>query len=177
LIGGREWSCQQGGFETWLTRIGAYDLSTMNLGGGQSSWLVRRDGLDIVEGRAGSLAEAQQAAEAAGGGCALPGSPPAAGALRRPRAFWISMCNIMGLLCSVAGVVLLFWFALPNTAPGGLTAFSPGGPVWEAENRRYDRLAHIGLVLVVVGTMMEAVPPLCTAIGSARRRPRVSQQR
>ena len=41
------------------------------------------------------------------------------GALRRPRAFWISTCNIFGLACSLAGVVLLFWFALPNTVPGG----------------------------------------------------------
>jgi hypothetical protein len=178
LICRREWSCQQGGVETWLTALGVYDLSAMNLGGGRWSWLVRRGGLDIVEGRADSLAEAQQAAEAAGG-CSLPGLPPAAGALRRPRAFWISMCNIIGLLCSVVGVVLLFWFALPNAAPGGPQAIGARGPDpgWEAENRRYDRNAHIGLVLVVIGTLMEGVPPLCTAIGSACRRPRVSRQR
>ena len=37
---------------------------------------------------------------------------------RFPRAFWISTCKIFGLACSLAGVVLLFWFALPNTVPG-----------------------------------------------------------
>jgi hypothetical protein len=101
------------------------------------------------------------------------------GALRRPRAFWISACNIVGLLCSLVGVVLLFWFALPNAVPGGPQSLGVRGPVpgWETENRRYDRLAHIGLVLVIVGTLMEAVPPLCTAIGSARRRPSASRQR
>jgi hypothetical protein len=179
LICRREWFCQQGRVETWLTALGAYDLSAMNLGDGQWSWLVRRGGLDIIEGRADSLAEAQQAAEAAVGGRALSGSSPAAWALRRPRAFWISMCNIIGLLCSVAGVVLLFWFALPNAAPGGPQALGARGPDpgWEAENRRYVRNAHIGLVLVVIGTLMEGVPPLCTAIGSARRRPRVARQR
>jgi hypothetical protein len=189
--GSGELVCQQGGFETWLTALGAYNLSAMPLGDGQWSWLVRRGGLDIVEGRADSLAEAQQAAEAAAGGRSLPGLPlraeaqaeverleplaerarelPAAGALRRPRAFWISMCNIIGLLCSVAGVVLLFWFALPNAAPGGPEAFGigrGGGPAWEAENQRYDRLGHIGLVLVVIGTLMEAVLPPAPRSGS-----------
>jgi hypothetical protein len=109
--------------------------------------------------------------------------PPAAAqpwALRRPRAFWISACNVIGLLCSVAGVVLLFWFALPPRIPGGpsfLTSDRPPAPEWEAENRRYDRNAHIGLGLVIVGTLMEAVPPVCTAIGSWRRRPRAARQR
>jgi hypothetical protein len=204
--GSREWSCQQGGVETWLTALGAYDLSAMNLGGGRWSWLVRRGGLDIVEGRADSLAEAQQAAEAAAGGRSLPGLPLraeaqaegerpeplverarepglAAGALRRPRAFWISVCNVIGLVCSVVGVVLLFWYARPNTPPGGPSSLTGGGggltvEAWEAENRRYDWLADVGLGLVLLGTVMEAVPPTCTAIGSwRRRRPRVSLQR
>src|SRR6202040_2310876 len=45
--------------------------------------------------------------------------------LRRPRAFWISMCNLLGILCSLVGVVLLLLFALPPEVPGagtGLTA-------------------------------------------------------
>jgi hypothetical protein len=90
----------------------------------------------------------------------------------RPRAFWISACNIIGLLCSLAGVVLLLYFALPPR-PGVSEFFEPHWRAdWQAENRRYDRLAHIGLGLVIAGTVMEAVPPLCTAIGSARRRRR-----
>jgi hypothetical protein len=40
-------------------------------------------------------------------------------ALRRPCAFWISVCNVIGLACSMVGVVLLFWYALPNEPPGG----------------------------------------------------------
>jgi hypothetical protein len=46
-----------------------------------------------------------------------------------------------------------------------------GGPEWEAAVRRYDCYADIGLVLVIVGTALEMVPPFCTAIGSWRRRP------
>jgi len=46
-----------------------------------------------------------------------------------------------------------------------------GPPEWEAKLDRYDTLAHIGLGLVLVGTVLEAVPPFCTAIGSRKRRP------
>jgi hypothetical protein len=93
--------------------------------------------------------------------------------LRRPRAFCISMCNLVGLACSLVGVLLLFWYALPVKPPGQppYLGLSGGGAEWEAAVRRYDRYAHIGLVLVVIGTLLEALPPLCTAIGSWRRRP------
>ena len=93
--------------------------------------------------------------------------------LRRPRAFWISVCNLVGLACSMVGVVMLFWYALPEQPPGGYVALSASGPTpgYEAEVQRYHRLAYVGLVLVLIGTVMEAVPPLCTAIGSWRRRP------
>lgn len=93
--------------------------------------------------------------------------------LRRPRAFWISVCNLVGLACSVAGVLLLFWYALPETPPGGpgiLATGIGGGPAWEAEVRRYNSNAHLGLMLVLIGTLLEAVPPFCTALGSSRRR-------
>jgi hypothetical protein len=55
-------------------------------------------------------------------------------ALRRPRAFWISVFNLIGLACSMVGVVLLFWFALPNEPPGGpaVLGVRGGGPAWEA---------------------------------------------
>jgi hypothetical protein len=100
-------------------------------------------------------------------------------ALARPRAFWISVCNVIGLACSMVGVVLLFWYALPNELPGGPDKLTGGGggPAWEAQRQFYDRYAHWGLGLVLLGTVLEAVPPVCTAIGSARRRPRLSQQR
>ena len=93
--------------------------------------------------------------------------------LRRPRAFWISVCNLVGLAFSLVGVLLLFWYALPVKPPGAGSslAISGFGPDWEAAVRRYDWYAHIGLVLVVIGTVLEAVPPFCTAIGSWRRRP------
>jgi hypothetical protein len=94
-------------------------------------------------------------------------------ALRRPRAFWISVCNVIGLLCSMVGVVLLFWYALPNEPPGGPASLGVGvggGPEWEARRQLYDWYAHLGLSLVLLGTMLEAVPPVCTAIGSWRRR-------
>jgi hypothetical protein len=94
-------------------------------------------------------------------------------ALRRPRAFWISVCNVIRLACSVVGVVLLFWYALPNEPPGGPEALGigrGGGPAWEALRQLYDRYEHWGLGLVLLGTVLEAVPPVCTAIGSWRRR-------
>ena len=97
--------------------------------------------------------------------------------LRRPRAFWISAINLVGLLFSLAGVVLLFWYAVPELPPGGperLLINGGGGPAWEAEVRRYHRNAFAGLALVIVGTLLEAVPPLCTAIGSWRRRPPIA---
>jgi hypothetical protein len=56
---------EAGGLPVERAALGAADLSAMNLGGGQWSWLVRRDGRDVAEGIAASLAEAQQAAEAA----------------------------------------------------------------------------------------------------------------
>jgi hypothetical protein len=100
--------------------------------------------------------------------------------LRRPRAFWISVCNLLGLACSMAGVVMLFWYALPNEPPGapvGLTADSSGEEHYDDARRLYERYSHIGLYLVLVGTFLEAVPPFCTAIGSWRRRPIAPQPR
>lgn len=97
-------------------------------------------------------------------------------ALRRPRAFWISLCNVIGLLCSLAGLLLLFYFALPNEVPGAPSLLATGvaSPGWEKEQRRYSTYAHVGLALALAGTIMEAVPSICTAIGSARRRHRAS---
>ena len=43
--------------------------------------------------------------------------------------------------------------------------------LFQIESRRYGRNATIGLILVVAGTVLEAVPPFCTAWGSRRRRP------
>jgi hypothetical protein len=56
-------------------------------------------------------------------------------ALRRPRAFWISTCNIIDLLFSMAGVVLLFRYALPT-----LRIAAPAE--YFAESPRYNRLAR-----------------------------------
>jgi hypothetical protein len=78
----------------------------------------------------------------------------------------------VGLVCSLIGVILLFYFALPNHVPGEPDVLASGGPQtlgWEKRQQHYNTYAHLGLVLVVAGTLMEAVPPLCTAIGSARR--------
>src|SRR5215469_6416081 len=98
--------------------------------------------------------------------------------LKRPRAFWISICNLLGLTCSVAGVLLLFYNVLPTPIAGAGTSLMGDDfdrSTWEAEFRRHDRDARIGLVLVLVGTLLEAVPPFCTAIVSWRRRPSVPQ--
>jgi hypothetical protein len=92
-----------------------------------------------------------------------------------PRAFWISLCNVAGLGCSLAGLILLFLYALPNEVPGGPGFLAEGGtPGWEKRQRHYQTYSHWGFGLAVVGTIMEAVPPVCTTIGSARRRRRIS---
>jgi len=64
--------------------------------------------------------------------------------------------------------------AVEREVPGapGLLSIGGASPGWEKEQRRYYTYAHLGLALALVGTMMEAVPPICTAFGSARRRRR-----
>lgn len=144
-------------------------------------YAARYGPLQIDPGEARPVGPAAQALAAAAAGfgpdarsgTAAPVKLPSA--LRRPRAFWISVCNIAGLLFSLVGVVLLFFFALPNEAPGGpgalwRTAIGTDAAHWEAVERRYNEYSRIGLVLVVAGTLMEAVPPFCTAVGSWRRR-------
>ena len=90
--------------------------------------------------------------------------------LRRPRAFWISVCNLFGLAFSMVGVVLLFMFALPTEVPNSptVTTIDPrmNVPEYLAVVRRYNGCAYIGPALVLLGTVLEAVPPLCTARGS-----------
>jgi hypothetical protein len=94
--------------------------------------------------------------------------------LRRPRAFWISLCNVVGLVFSLVGLVLLFKFALPNEVPGAPGTLSEGGtPGWEKLQHSYKTYSNLGFALAALGTIMEAVPPFCTAIGSARRRRRI----
>jgi len=99
--------------------------------------------------------------------------------LKRPRTFWISVCNLVDLLFSMAGVVLLFYYTLPMALPNAPKALGTGyggGPEYEAQKQRYDANANIGFLLVVIGTVLEAVPPFRTAIGSWRRRPSLAQR-
>jgi hypothetical protein len=92
---------------------------------------------------------------------------------RRPRAFWIAACNLVGLALSLTGVVLLFFYALPVEPPLGPHAMTDEGmPGGEAQLAIYRWHAGVGLILVCLGTIMEAVPPLYVALGSARRRSR-----
>jgi hypothetical protein len=92
--------------------------------------------------------------------------------LRRPRTFWTAVCNLVGLGFSLAGVVLLFFYALPIEPPLGPHILTDSGlPGAEAQLETYHRLTYAGLALVVVGTIMEAVPPFFVALGSWRRSP------
>jgi hypothetical protein len=56
--------------------------------------------------------------------------------MRRPRAFWISICNIIGLLFSLTGVVLLFWYALPNA--GTQRSFYLPDALYAVGNNRFE---------------------------------------
>jgi len=95
----------------------------------------------------------------------------------RRSAFLISLCNLVGLVFSVWGVLLLFNNVLPTPIQGSGTSLAGddyNASLWQAEYDRHDKAAHRGLVLVLVGTALEAVPPFCTActaIWSWRRRP------
>jgi hypothetical protein len=55
--------------------------------------------------------------------------------LRRPRTFWISIFNVAGLACRLAGLLLLFYFALPNRVPGepGRLLLENSCPGWEKQ--------------------------------------------
>ena len=67
--------------------------------------------------------------------------------LRRPRAFWISVCNLVGLACSLAGVVLLLWFSVGPEIPGASTPLGAENgkeQLFQIESRRYGRNATIG---------------------------------
>ena len=87
--------------------------------------------------------------------------------LRLPRAFWISLCNVVGLLCSLAGLLLLFYFALPNEVPGAPIPLAvQASPDWQRQQRHYKTYAHWGLALAALGTIMEAIPPVCMTIGT-----------
>jgi hypothetical protein len=77
---------------------------------------------------------------------------------------------------------MLFWYPRQIEVPGASDfAIAPDNAgvshqeAVEAGKRRWDSNATIGLYLVLVGTLLEAVPPACTAIGSWRRRPIVPQ--
>jgi hypothetical protein len=95
---------------------------------------------------------------------------------RRPGAFWLSVCNVIGPIFNMVGVWLLFRFALPNAIPGtGFKVEVTGGnagATWLAENYRYTQNAYIGLGLILLGTIMEAVfpsaPPAEVGVGGSR---------
>lgn len=81
------------------------------------------------------------------------------------------MCNLIGLVFSLFGVLLLFCFALPVEPPSASlylgVPLSPGGT---AQVNFYNRAAFVGLLLLVIGTLLEAVPPVLTVIRSSQRR-------
>src|ERR1700754_1479039 len=66
--------------------------------------------------------------------------------LPKPRAFWISLCNLVGLGLSLIGVILLFFYALPPVVPGAPQAITAEGGSNDA-SRSFNRNAHIGLAL------------------------------
>jgi hypothetical protein len=75
-----------------------------------------------------------------------------------PRAFWISLCNVVGLAFSLFGLLLLFFYALPNEIPGspGFIAFSPG---WQEKQRHYETCTHWGFALALSERSWKAFRP------------------
>jgi hypothetical protein len=71
--------------------------------------------------------------------------------------------------------VQLSWLAFAvlvciNEVPGAPLTLSAdaASPDWQEQQRRYRTYAKWGLTLALAGTIMEGVPAVCTAIGSAR---------
>jgi hypothetical protein len=57
-------SHEQGGFPVERAALGSCDLSVLHIAG-EWQWLVRHDGRDVAEGKAGAAADAKREAEAA----------------------------------------------------------------------------------------------------------------
>jgi drug/metabolite transporter (DMT)-like permease len=81
---------------------------------------------------------------------------------------------IVGLIFSLVGVVLLFWYALPIQLPKGPRPITDEGQPGSAEQWvLYNSLSHLGLALVIVGTALEAFPSICVIrLTRAARLPR-----
>jgi len=63
------------------------------------------------------------------------------------------MVNSIGLILDVAGVVLIFYFGLPNEVPGE-------GTKWDYTKdpkieKRYKRYGKIGLFLLILGFILQ----------------------
>lgn len=77
----------------------------------------------------------------------------------------IMNCKILaattGLILDIAGVILLFLFGLPSkvTAHPGLTILYPGADEKKqrAEFLKYQRWARVGLLLLIVGFILQIV--------------------
>jgi hypothetical protein len=73
---------------------------------------------------------------------------------------YASALNIAGLVMTLAGVILLFHFAMPfRTRMGGYSGYvteNPDPKEVRAE-RRYDVLGWLGLALIVLGTAAQII--------------------
>jgi hypothetical protein len=71
----------------------------------------------------------------------------------------IAVLNIAGLILNAAGVILLFYFAMPyRTRTGGKTAQTVRTPAGEQDveqERVFDLFARTGLSCILVGTALQ----------------------
>jgi hypothetical protein len=69
-----------------------------------------------------------------------------------------AICNVVGLVMNLAGVILLFLYVMPRRVRAGGHQVLYGLPADQnaaKKERRFDSLSWVGLSLVVVGTLFQ----------------------
>jgi hypothetical protein len=73
-----------------------------------------------------------------------------------------AICNVVGLIMNLAGVILLFFYVMPRRVRTGGYQVLLGNPPDQTaakKERRFDLLSWAGLSLVVVGTLFRIAAP------------------
>jgi hypothetical protein len=78
-----------------------------------------------------------------------------------------AICNVVGLIMNLAGVILLFFYVMPRRVrtAGYQTLYGlPADQNVANKERRFDLLSWVGLSLVVVGTLFQIAATVLPAV-------------